>query len=339
MLGKFISSLRDAVAVFMRFSRKRILRLLTGEGELERILRGGTFSSTMLHAFISELQRSRVVQKTLVDAVLGGDRGDDSIEALALRILALKRVKADRPAFRSRVLPNLLQCIQAACSAVAMYNAARMAAAQPYDASVVVHEELLAALWSAMQPGVTMPARRGKHWQVIGFQGDDPATDFRAGGVLALRVYLQLATQHGDTARDITRRTELPYKGYPLALVCISNTSWALQLAKERRLHAYFASLPKDTATDDVVAPVIACAVHLTLLFNDVWWSPTIPRPSSLMDYPRVEAIFRQRVLSCLEGTGLLPPLPRSTLLPEPLSRNSRSAAGGVTSAGSDASH
>lgn len=41
-------------------------------------------------------------------------------------------------------------------------------------------------LWQNLQPDVKLTARIGRHWSDIGFQGDDPATDFRGMGLLGL---------------------------------------------------------------------------------------------------------------------------------------------------------
>jgi len=41
-------------------------------------------------------------------------------------------------------------------------------------------------LWTSLQPDVVLTERISAQWTVIGFQGSDPATDFRGMGVLGL---------------------------------------------------------------------------------------------------------------------------------------------------------
>lgn len=41
------------------------------------------------------------------------------------------------------------------------------------------HEALLEKLWKALKPYTRRNGRITKEWQEIGFQGKDPATDFR----------------------------------------------------------------------------------------------------------------------------------------------------------------
>ena len=55
-----------------------------------------------------------------------------------------------------------------------------------YNAENLVHEQQLLQLWSLLQPGVPLMTRKTKQWQNIGFQGDDPKTDFRGMGLLGL---------------------------------------------------------------------------------------------------------------------------------------------------------
>ena len=56
----------------------------------------------------------------------------------------------------------------------------------PYDPNNLEHERGLLQLWSLLQPGVPLLTRVTKQWQNIGFQGDDPKTDFRGMGTLGL---------------------------------------------------------------------------------------------------------------------------------------------------------
>lgn len=44
-------------------------------------------------------------------------------------------------------------------------------------------EEILLAIYKKLR-GVKPPGRYGQHWQEIGFQGNNPATDLRSVGIL-----------------------------------------------------------------------------------------------------------------------------------------------------------
>ena len=55
-----------------------------------------------------------------------------------------------------------------------------------YNSEDLGHEQKLLQLWSLLQPDVHLPTRQTKLWQNIGFQGNDPKTDFRGMGLLGL---------------------------------------------------------------------------------------------------------------------------------------------------------
>ncbi|KAI6209727.1 OTU-like cysteine protease family protein [Aphelenchoides besseyi] len=48
-----------------------------------------------------------------------------------------------------------------------------------YDNKNEEHEKMLQMLWSLLKPNEQLTARKTNQWQEIGFQGDDPSTDFR----------------------------------------------------------------------------------------------------------------------------------------------------------------
>lgn len=48
-----------------------------------------------------------------------------------------------------------------------------------FDSTFVEHRELLARLWKAVFPERTLESFVGPHWKELGFQGNDPSTDFR----------------------------------------------------------------------------------------------------------------------------------------------------------------
>ena len=46
---------------------------------------------------------------------------------------------------------------------------------------------MLMSLWNTLKPGEALDDRMSKKWIDIGFQGMDPATDFRGSGLLGLK--------------------------------------------------------------------------------------------------------------------------------------------------------
>lgn len=58
---------------------------------------------------------------------------------------------------------------------------------QKYSHENTSHSKLLLGLWQGLMPdGEKIDTMKSKKWRSIGFQGDDPSTDFRGMGMLAL---------------------------------------------------------------------------------------------------------------------------------------------------------
>lgn len=55
-----------------------------------------------------------------------------------------------------------------------------------YDPEVESHVNLLRQLWSLAFPNRSLPSLKCEEWKEMGWQGTDPATDFRSGGLLSL---------------------------------------------------------------------------------------------------------------------------------------------------------
>eukprot|EP01117_Protostelium_nocturnum_P005438 TRINITY_DN1971_c0_g1_i1.p1 TRINITY_DN1971_c0_g1~~TRINITY_DN1971_c0_g1_i1.p1 ORF type:complete len:1269 (+),score=431.18 TRINITY_DN1971_c0_g1_i1:413-4219(+) len=74
---------------------------------------------------------------------------------------------------------------------------------EPYSKENPEHERLLMLLWDTVFPEQKLDNRVSKEWAKLGFQGTDPATDFRALGVTALRFLLYCAQNHNKLFRGI----------------------------------------------------------------------------------------------------------------------------------------
>lgn len=75
--------------------------------------------------------------------------------------------------------------------------------ATPFSADDAEHVRLLRELWRAAGKSSAQFAQRSEEWGELGFQGTDPATDLRGGGVLALRQFLHFAQTHADDFREM----------------------------------------------------------------------------------------------------------------------------------------
>lgn len=103
----------------------------------------------------------------------------------------------------------------------------------PFDAGNPEHMRLLRGLWEAAGKSPARFSQRSEEWAELGFQGLDPATDLRGGGVLALRQFVDFAHRHNNEFREMmafNKKTLAAGKQswYPIALVSIQLTAHLL---------------------------------------------------------------------------------------------------------------
>jgi ELMO/CED-12 family len=67
----------------------------------------------------------------------------------------------------------------------------------------VVHERVLVSIYRGLLGSSECPPVFGSHWEAIGFQGSDPATDVRGGGVFGLLLISHFIQSQPGTARRL----------------------------------------------------------------------------------------------------------------------------------------
>jgi hypothetical protein len=82
------------------------------------------------------------------------------------------------------------------------------------------HELRLMYLWQLANndTGEKLKSRKSEQWVTIGFQGSDPATDFRAMGILGLELLIYFLTHYPATASKIIRSN----REYPFSVAGIN---------------------------------------------------------------------------------------------------------------------
>jgi hypothetical protein len=112
-----------------------------------------------------------------------------------------------------------------------------------YDASNGPHVEELKGLWAAAWTAGALPTSGGaaggatgdvagagvaigakdERWKLLGFQSADPASDFRAAGLLGLRSLTYLAKRRGDELAELLRgHREHPELAFPWAATALN---------------------------------------------------------------------------------------------------------------------
>lgn len=92
--------------------------------------------------------------------------------------------------------------------------------AKPFDKANKHHQKKLEVLFEAAMFGVPYSAATENHWKKLGFQGSDPSTDFRAGGIASLDIMIYVAHHHHDVFHAALKHG----RDYGFALLCINLT-------------------------------------------------------------------------------------------------------------------
>ncbi|KAJ3017254.1 hypothetical protein HKX48_003644 [Thoreauomyces humboldtii] len=167
---------------------------------------------------------------------------DESMEAAFAAILRVKLF----PMGGSVKTPHavlLHQCLVKISSSWALIHKLGARAKTPYDSNDPAHEKLLLELWDLASPREALTGRTSSQWQTIGFQGNDPATDFRGLGLLGLDCLVHHARHHPESLKEGLQISRHPTKWFSHAVVGINVAAYALELARTRRLQYTFHTL------------------------------------------------------------------------------------------------
>ncbi|XP_018617949.1 ELMO domain-containing protein 3 [Scleropages formosus] len=108
----------------------------------------------------------------------------------------------------------------------------------PLDNSQKVHIRVLQTIYKRLTGSRVDCPRYGPHWETVGFQGTDPATDLRGTGFLGLMhtLYLVMDPETLPLARDIYKLSQHPTQNFPFIVMSINITRIALHALREEVL-------------------------------------------------------------------------------------------------------
>lgn len=180
MLGIF-----PLIYAYVRPLIKWFLRRFTRLCELQRICYGYEKGACRKKAIEQSLDLSRTPRikaliGTLNDSIkhriVSSEFHDELVPHAVTQILTIKRIKPKiHPDFGKLLAP----CIESIWSYRRLCAEVDNIRIIPYDKSNDTHEEKLMMLWNLLMPSQPLEQRQSKQWQDIGFQSDDPMTDFR----------------------------------------------------------------------------------------------------------------------------------------------------------------
>ncbi|KAI8354272.1 ELMO/CED-12 family-domain-containing protein [Mortierella sp. GBAus27b] len=160
-----------------------------------------------------------------------------------------------------------------------------MRAHTKYDSTNHAHEKQLMLLWDLLCPQEKLTERYSKQWTEIGFQGKDPATDFRGMGMLGLDDLVYYAKYYPKSSKHALECSHDKISWYSFAIVGINITQFAVQTLRTRQLQYYLFL----NGTDRSVYHELYC--FLFHRFNQ-YWTSIEPKPC-VMEFERHFADFK----------------------------------------------
>lgn len=166
-----------------------------------------------------------------------------------------------------------------------------------YDAENEEHEHKLLRLWELlMGDEEKLENRISNQWQNIGFQGDDPKTDFRGMGILGLENLVFFAREYNGAARHLLSHSHHPTHGYFMAIVGINLTSMAYDLLKSGIARTHFYNQPRLT-----IDTFHHFYCYLFFEFDRYWVEC---KPKSIMDFSWIQKKFEENICKLLANNS-----------------------------------
>lgn len=281
---------------------KWFLRKTTHLCELQRICYGDKVGAPRTLNVESSLRQSRSLEIQRLCQTLDKVQTDqifrrDFVHFSIFTVLNIKRIN---PKIHPQFVPSFSRCIEQLHGYETLKRDVENLRTESYDATNPKHEEKLLRLWSALMPGVELTSRVTKQWQDIGFQGDDPKTDFRGMGMLGLENLLHFATDYPAASSHVLAHSHHPKYGYAFAIVGINLTSMAYGLLKDgdAKTHVFNVShsLPNIRLFHQLYC-------YLFYEFDKFWLEE---KPRDVMEFPSIRDKFELSVRQSLANRSTL---------------------------------
>lgn len=210
------------------------------------------------------------------------------------------------------LLPNLAQCLQSLRLVNLVFQRLESIRQSSFRYDLQEHVLQLESLWWKMYPDLPRSGQRlSDEWGDLGFQGKDPASDFRGMGMLGLLQLVYFTSKRTELAKLTLTEANDPYAVYfPFAITGINITAFVLELYREHRLHGYLfaredrlmlqdaTGSPEGLSEDPDCLDTAVDLIHslycdIFLQFRELWKEA---RPRDLMEFPRVFGILKNRL-------------------------------------------
>ncbi|XP_047430894.1 ELMO domain-containing protein 2 [Mugil cephalus] len=272
---------------FLRYWLKWLIRQGTGKCELQRICSGYKPGAARTTKAEYSLRQSK--NKVLRGAL---ESSKDNLEQCVDQIMREKSIKPQKdPQFKE----NLHVCLLQITGYSSLYVCVEDLRKEVFCSDNPDHEVMLLKLWDLLMPAVKLESRITKQWGDIGFQGDDPKTDFRGMGLLGLINLVFFSENYTVEARQVLSHANHPKLGYSYAIVGINLTEMAYSLLKSGALKPHFYNTVQGTPE---LRHFHQLYCYLAYEFDKFWVSE---EPESIMQFNQYREQFHSIVKTRLQ--------------------------------------
>jgi len=189
---ELLSHLINLICWYLRPLVKWFLRQTTRLCELQRICYGESsgaprtigVENSLLMSRVPEIQKLLKSMDTKVKKNLSLEDVKSVLDSSCSQIMKIKEIKPD---LHRQFVQSMTVCLRQIWGYKQLVLNIENLRAEAFDDGNLQHEMQLLELWTLLQPDRPLLTRVTKQWQDIGFQGEDPKTDFRGMGILGLQ--------------------------------------------------------------------------------------------------------------------------------------------------------
>lgn len=160
-----------------------------------------------------------------------------------------------------------------------------------FNKEIPEHKHLLLKLWKLLKPDVELEDYKTFQWGDIGFQGDDPATDFRGMGILGLDQLVFFAQYDVDNCKRVFSLSHHPLYEFPFAICGINITALVKDFLYGDYLKNHFYNVFRDSPPIDSFHQVY-CRVFT--LFSEFW---EISEPETIIHFNYIKQKFQEALI------------------------------------------
>lgn len=287
MLPALWTGLLVTLYAFFRPVIKWVIHRVTGKCELLRITyqypSGATRTRNIEYSLkhSSNLELKRLVKDT-----------DTNISAAVVLVMKAKEILPEmHPQFEG----IFQQCLTHINGYLRLQSIVESVRQTKYSRDNHDHEQKLMQLWSMLMQEEALTSRESSQWTEIGFQGNDPQTDFRGMGQLGLDQLLYFATKYTNKVRAMLSRSHQPKCGYSFAIVGINMTDLVYHLLMNGNLKTHFYNSGTSQPTIGDLHEVYCYVFHE---FDAFWFSKN---PKDIMDFGKIRNKYRKKLIKRLQ--------------------------------------